>query len=85
VTRVGTEVENPIDIEDGQHFRAALDEHRQLIDRCAHVLAAPFAALVEACAAALDRGGNLLLFGNGGSAADAQHIATELTISLDLR
>jgi D-sedoheptulose 7-phosphate isomerase len=41
------------------------------------------AAEVEAAAAALaDRfaaGGRLLIFGNGGSAADAQHLAAELT------
>ena len=38
-------------------------------------------ALIEACAKAmadtLDAGGKLLLFGNGGSAADCQHIAAE--------
>jgi D-sedoheptulose 7-phosphate isomerase len=32
------------------------------------------AAIIEA----LERGGKLLLFGNGGSAADAQHVAAEL-------
>jgi D-sedoheptulose 7-phosphate isomerase len=63
-----------------RYFRDELDEHRQVIDRCADALAAPFGRLVEACAAAVGRGGKLLLFGNGGSAADAQHIATELTI-----
>ena len=31
----------------------------------------------EAVSSSLRRGGKLLLFGNGGSAADAQHIATE--------
>lgn len=37
--------------------------------------------LIEAASTvvvALDRGGKLLLFGNGGSAADAQHVASEL-------
>lgn len=33
--------------------------------------------VIEAIAAALRAGGKLLLFGNGGSAADAQHIAAE--------
>jgi D-sedoheptulose 7-phosphate isomerase len=32
---------------------------------------------IEMIAAALERGNKLLLFGNGGSAADAQHIAAE--------
>ncbi len=41
---------------------------------------APLAAAVEAIAAALARGGKVLAFGNGGSAADAQHLATELVV-----
>jgi D-sedoheptulose 7-phosphate isomerase len=36
------------------------------------------AAAAEACVAALGAGGKILLAGNGGSAADAQHIAGEL-------
>lgn len=39
-----------------------------------------FAALLDSCAASLASGGKLLFFGNGGSAADAQHLATELTV-----
>jgi D-sedoheptulose 7-phosphate isomerase len=35
---------------------------------------------VLACAASVRGGGKLLFFGNGGSAADAQHLATELTV-----
>jgi D-sedoheptulose 7-phosphate isomerase len=62
------------------YFRTEVDEHREVIGRCTPTLAAPFGLLVEACAASIQRGGKLLLFGNGGSAGDAQHIATELTI-----
>jgi D-sedoheptulose 7-phosphate isomerase len=36
-------------------------------------------AAVDAVVAALRRGGKVILFGNGGSAAQAQHIAAELT------
>jgi len=36
--------------------------------------------MVDLCAASLRAGGKLLFFGNGGSAADAQHLATELTV-----
>ncbi len=43
---------------------------------------APFARLVGLCAASVRDGGKLLFFGNGGSAADAQHLATELTVRL---
>ena len=35
--------------------------------------------VIEVIVAALNHGGKLLLFGNGGSAADAQHIAAEFT------
>lgn len=34
--------------------------------------------LVDQCVASLDDGGKIILFGNGGSAADSQHIAAEL-------
>jgi D-sedoheptulose 7-phosphate isomerase len=34
--------------------------------------------LAEVCINSLERGGKLLLIGNGGSAADAQHLAAEL-------
>ena len=43
------------------------------LEECAETLAAICGALAER----LGRGGKLLLFGNGGSAADAQHIAAE--------
>ena len=43
-------------------------------------LGPPFADLVARTAASLADGGKLLIFGNGGSAADAQHLATEFTV-----
>jgi len=56
----------------------------QLIEGAAHriwaaeELAEPLARAVMAVAKALRAGRKLLLFGNGGSAADAQHLAAEL-------
>lgn len=41
---------------------------------------AQFVRLVDVCAAALTQGRKLLFFGNGGSAADAQHLATEFVV-----
>jgi D-sedoheptulose 7-phosphate isomerase len=38
----------------------------------------PFEKVVEACGRSLLAGGKILLFGNGGSAAEAQHFAAEL-------
>ena len=43
-------------------------------------MAAAFAALLDACVTSIRGGGKLMFFGNGGSAADAQHLATELTV-----
>jgi D-sedoheptulose 7-phosphate isomerase len=43
---------------------------------------APVLAVVGACERAIRAGNKLLFCGNGGSAADAQHLATELLIRL---
>lgn len=42
----------------------------------------PLAAMAEVCTTSLASGGKLLLCGNGGSAADAQHLAAELLVRL---
>ena len=59
-------------------FRSTFDEtialHRQVKDADPRPLVDAAAAIVDALA----RGGKLLVFGNGGSAADAQHVAAEL-------
>jgi D-sedoheptulose 7-phosphate isomerase len=39
-----------------------------------------FEELCKASINALRKGKKIILFGNGGSAADAQHLATELTV-----
>ncbi|MDR3505464.1 MAG: SIS domain-containing protein [Acidocella sp.] len=44
--------------------------------------AAPVLAVVDVCEKAIRAGGKLIFCGNGGSAADAQHLATELVIRL---
>jgi D-sedoheptulose 7-phosphate isomerase len=57
-----------------------LREHREIFEETARMLAEPFAAVLAVLERAVRRGGKVLLFGNGGSAADAQHIAAELVI-----
>lgn len=64
----------------GAFFKAEFAEHHEVARRTEAVLAEAFAALVAACAGAVRNGGKLLFFGNGGSAADAQHLTTELTV-----
>jgi len=55
---------------------AAAAHERMAADQEAGV--APIAAAARAITAALKAGGAVLVFGNGGSAADAQHFAAEL-------
>jgi len=57
-----------------------LAEHRVAFEATARAIAAPFEAALELVATAIQGGGRLFLFGNGGSAADAQHIAAECVI-----
>lgn len=61
-------------------FKAEFAEHNDVARRTEAALSGAFANLVQACAKAIRGGGKLMFFGNGGSAADAQHLATELTI-----
>jgi D-sedoheptulose 7-phosphate isomerase len=62
------------------YFDAELAEHEAVLRATRAALAEPFTRLVGHCATALTAGNKLLFFGNGGSAADAQHLATELTV-----
>ena len=66
--------------ESTQIFRDCFDDHRALLAGVESACAEPLAILAERCVNALQGGGKLLYFGNGGSAADAQHLAAELTI-----
>jgi D-sedoheptulose 7-phosphate isomerase len=61
--------------------RSTLDHAEALRDlRGDGALYAAFTALAATCVQAINRGGKIVLFGNGGSAADAQHIAAELVV-----
>jgi D-sedoheptulose 7-phosphate isomerase len=63
-----------------RYYQAEFAEHAAVVERTRLALAEPFAALLGACLHALREGGKVLFFGNGGSAGDAQHLATELTV-----
>jgi D-sedoheptulose 7-phosphate isomerase len=56
--------------------RAAFAEHREAID-ATEAMADRIVAAAEIVASALASGGQVLFCGNGGSAADAQHLAAE--------
>jgi D-sedoheptulose 7-phosphate isomerase len=55
-----------------------LHEHRRVLETI-ESLGASVTAATELLAQALSEGGKILLCGNGGSAADAQHLAAEFT------
>jgi len=71
-------MEGVVDIED--FFEREVAEHTDVVARAGASVLAPFSQLVSAAIKAVETGHKLLLFGNGGSAADAQHLATELTV-----
>jgi D-sedoheptulose 7-phosphate isomerase len=61
-------------------YRAEFAEHEQVVKATLAACETPFERLVTEATAAIRGGGKLLFFGNGGSAGDAQHLATELTV-----
>ena len=61
-------------------FKSELAAHREALDALEAATLEPFAKLVEACVTAVRSNRKILFFGNGGSAADAQHLATELSV-----
>jgi D-sedoheptulose 7-phosphate isomerase len=63
-----------------QFYAAEFTEHALVAQATARDLRQPFEALLVCCLKAVRGGGKILFFGNGGSAADAQHLATELTV-----
>src|SRR5689334_3579782 len=63
-------------------FAHMMHKSADLKRRIASELAEEVIAVVDACESTLRNGGKLLFCGNGGSAADSQHLATEMLIRL---
>jgi D-sedoheptulose 7-phosphate isomerase len=63
-------------------FTAMMIKSADLKRRIAMELADAVIKVVDACEASLKSGGKLMFCGNGGSAADSQHLATEMLIRL---
>jgi len=61
-------------------YNSEFSEHSDVVLKTRDACAASFAALLERSAESVRHGGKIIFFGNGGSAADCQHLATELTI-----
>lgn len=61
-------------------YSAEFDEHADVVKKTRDACADGFAELLARCTQSVRHGGKIMFFGNGGSAADCQHLATELTI-----
>ena len=61
-------------------YKSEFAEHQDVVTQTLATLEADFIHLYEVCLNAIQRGNKILFFGNGGSAADSQHLATELTV-----
>ena len=59
---------------------AGFADHAALVAKTAEAVSAPLGRLIEIARACVAGGGKVMFFGNGGSAADAQHLATELAV-----
>jgi len=65
-------------------FETELDEHAEVFAATREAISEPFSKFVDVCLNACRQDKKLVLFGNGGSAADAQHIATELIVRYEV-
>jgi D-sedoheptulose 7-phosphate isomerase len=64
----------------GAYYESEFDEHEAVVRATRAALKSSFARLCRICIEALGQGNKLVFFGNGGSAADAQHLAAELIV-----
>src|SRR6202045_4769228 len=65
-----------------EEIRRQLEESARVKQGFSDVLVQRILQFAQKCAAALRAGGKIVFFGNGGSAADALHLAAELVVKL---
>jgi D-sedoheptulose 7-phosphate isomerase len=63
-----------------EYFNSELDDHASVLAKTHAALATSFQDMLEIWVTAVQNGHKILFFGNGGSAADAQHLAAELVV-----
>lgn len=73
-----TEKSDPLSVRSTALLHSGLDEHREVFGRLA-ALSAVIEEAARLIETTLSQGGKLMLCGNGGSAADSQHLAAEFT------
>ena len=61
-------------------FLSQINEHKLVIEKTKLSVESNFLNLVNICVKSLKNGKKIIFFGNGGSASDAQHLSTELTV-----
>jgi D-sedoheptulose 7-phosphate isomerase len=61
-------------------FQREFEQHRSVADATARAVRVDFGLTLAILERSVRNGGKLLFFGNGGSAADAQHIVAELVV-----
>lgn len=61
-------------------WRSETAEHMAVAQKTFGTLSVPFGQMLDMCETSIRAGGKIMFFGNGGSAADAQHLATELAV-----
>lgn len=61
-------------------YQNEFQEHLQVAQATLAAVEKPFKELLVHCVKAIESGNKILFFGNGGSAADAQNLATELVV-----
>lgn len=66
-----------------ERIRAQLDESCRVKQSFSHALVAAIARFAEECASSIQQGHKIVFFGNGGSAADAQHLAAECVVRMN--
>lgn len=63
-----------------KYFDTELSEHQAVAKRVHEELGEDFVRMLACWTDTISKGGKIMLFGNGGSASDAQHLATELSV-----
>ncbi len=61
-------------------FDKQINEHQLIVEKSRNLLMNSFIRAVNICTDSLKENKKILFFGNGGSASDAQHLSTELSV-----
>ena len=61
-------------------FKSQISEHELVIHKVKNSIQENFLNVLEICCKAIKSKKKIIFFGNGGSASDAQHLSTELTV-----